>query len=349
VPRALVKGRGVAGLTIGRRLGQAGWKVDIVGRPIPPGRIVTLDASVSALLDLEFGKDLIGQVAHHVLEERIISWSRSTFEVVNGRILVFDISRITAAIEANLSFDIELADVIAETTDVYDVMLDATGRSSTPLLSSGARTAFSWLLSSSHQPKHAFLGASDLGGWVFVAPAPRDRLLIQAVTPGQPGAVEQPWTVAADLLASTGMPAAAEAIWQTPAATADATPIFSHPVTQDGVLRVGDRAAAGDPLAGDGVGRAVRSAILAAAVVLDASHRRGAALSHYASRVAAAHAVHLRTTASFYADSICAVAFAPAIDSMRRHARLLDGYAMRLAQPVRVVARPNAVQLIRTA
>ena len=140
-----------------------------------------------------------------------------------------------------------------------------------------------------------------------------------------------------------------QALQTTAPVAADATPVFSQPVAQDGALRVGDRAAGGDPLAGDGVGRAVRSAVLAAAVVLDAGRGRAPAYDHYASRIAAAHAAHLSATASFYAVSNCANAFAPAINTMQEHARLLENDARRLGQPIKIVARSDAVQLVRTA
>lgn len=351
MPCALVKGRGIAGLTLARRLARAGWNVEIVGRPMLPGRIVTLDPSVSMLLHLEFGEDLVRRIAPVAIEERLLKWRPGVPETIFARLLVSDLSRITAAVEAELPPQVSVTQEVIEALPWHDALVDATGRSSMPLVSSGVRTAFSWLLPSTAWPKRAFLGASALGGWTFVVPAHDDRLLIQTVLPGPPGPMQQQCalTVAADVLASTCRSAVLDAILRTSPETVDATPTFSHPVTQDGVLRVGDRTATADPISGDGVGRAIRTAILAAAVLLDTECRREVALNHYVSRIASAHAAHLSATASFYADSICAQSFASDIGSMRRDARSLETFATSLAQPIRVDAQTNAVRLIRTA
>lgn len=338
----------MAGLTIARRLAQARWGVDITGWAVPPGRIVTLDESVVALLELEFGDGFVRGMGPLVLDDCVMRWRRDVDETVSAPSLVTDMSRIAAGIEATLPHGISFTDGPTLTAGDYDAVIDATGRSAMPLLRSGARTAFSWLLQHSCSAKRAFLGASDRG-WMFVIPAPEDRLFVQAVVPGPPATVTQLWPVIADLLATVDLPVLVQALQASAPMVADATPIFSPPVGQDGVLRVGDRAAAGDPLAGDGVGRAVRSAVLAAAIVLDADLPSARSYGHYASRMAAAHATHLSAIASLYAVSKAADAFVEAIDAMREHARLLQNEARRLTQPIKVVARSDAVGLSRIA
>ncbi len=130
----------------------------------------------------------------------------------------------------------------------------------------------------------------------------------------------------------------------------DTTPVFCHPVPDARRLRVGNAAAAGDPLAGDGVGRALRSSVLAATTALEAyAGKGGAARAHSTGRIALAHATHLQACTSFYGTSRCAKRFATQIDLMKHHGQLLEAYAYRIERPLALDAKPGVPVLAEVA
>jgi len=109
-------------------------------------------------------------------------------------------------------------------------------------------------------------------------------------------------------------------------------------------------AAAADPLAGDGVGRALRGGVLAAATALEAhGAKAGDAHAHYARRIALAHATHLQTCASFYSVSRCAENFVTQIEKMRYHGRVLEAFALRFERSLALNAEPDAPILAEMA
>ncbi|RVJ72535.1 hypothetical protein [Sinorhizobium medicae] len=318
-----------------------------MGNPVGRGRVVTIDPSVADLLLLEFGDHVIRKIAPLSVEERAVRWRPGMIEVVAVRTLVADLADVVAAIESSMGSDVETLDANV-VRDGYEATIDATGRSAEPLLSSGVRTAFCWGLPSDIKAPRVDLGASRFGGWAFVAPAPDGSLSVQQVCPGSdsPELRLRAGKIASHVLSSIGYSAAAEAVESAFPIVVDATPSFDHPVGQDNTLRVGDRAAAGDPLAGDGVGRAVRSAVLAAAVLLGPRGSRKAALSHYAARVAAAHAVHLWAAANLYEQAACSAAFEGIVRLMRRDARFVNEYSLRQAGSLRLEAGTESLRLV---
>ena len=349
---ALVLGRGIAGLAVARRLALAGWRVSIAGSAPRPGRMVTLDPSIVGLLELEYGRDLIRSITTLTLSGRQISWQEGPVEAVDSELLVFDLADLAAAIDARLPGEIAfLADVPA-TLDVFDHVFEATGRSAQSLLRSGNRTSFLWLTPYLRSADHAFLGARGQGGWVFAAPAPGGRLFVQLTLPGQQPlkAAEDTAAKASELLEESPFADAADLLLENLPSVVDTTPTFRHPVPDARRLRVGDAAAAGDPLAGDGVGRALRSGVLAAATALEAdSDRSGDARVHYASRMAVAHATHLQACASFYSISRSAECFVTQIEKMRHHGRVLEAFASKFEQSLVLNADPNAPVLVKMA
>ncbi|WP_226575471.1 NAD(P)/FAD-dependent oxidoreductase [Acuticoccus sediminis] len=327
---ALIRGRGVAGLVAARRLARAGWSVVLAGPPHRSDRIVTLDPSVVDLLALELGREVLAAVAPAPIAVRELAWSPGPPETVPGELVAVPLRSLTAAMEERLPPGITVVETPPERS--FDEVLDATGRGRSARLRSGARTAWGWTVPLSGPVGRAVLEA-HLEGWVFVAPAGA-QVSVQVVLPGD-GGHELARELARRTLAGRGWFATLERLAAAPPVACDATPAFGDPIAPCGAILVGDAACAEDPLSGSGVGRAVRGAVLGAAVATAAPGDRAAVRRHYLTRLALAHAAHLEGAADFYARSRCAAAFAPAVAAMRDHARHLR----------REVAAPAILQL----
>ena len=265
-PRLLVIGRGVAGLAAAGRLASAGWAVALAGG-LPAARIVTLDRSVAELLSLEYGSAVLRDCAPLLVRKRLLRWSAGTVEHTDDWLIVADLPRLAAAITARLPGGIEFLDAVPDASG-FDYVIEATGRVQaaaarfgTPhrLCLDASRRCRRCRDRSRRRQRGSGMGIRRTGasGKAAGATGPPRRTPHRARGPAScrrdPAGFGDP----ADLAA-------------TPPAILDATPCFTDPVAGPGRLRAGDAAAASDPLAGDGVGRALRSAILAAATLLRA-------------------------------------------------------------------------------
>jgi len=81
-------------------------------------------------------------------------------------------------------------------------------------------------------------------------------------------------------------------------------PSLLHPATGTDWLAVGDAALAVDPLCGDGVGYAVRSALLAVAAIEGEDAGQPGCLAHYRGRLRRAFVAHLNACHEYYSVDI---------------------------------------------
>jgi flavin-dependent dehydrogenase len=190
--------------------------------------------------------------------------------------------------------------------------------------------------------------ANGKDGWIFATPAPDARYLVQLVMPGQAEPESEAAECAVRILAACGLPGG-EHLRSVSSAILDATPSFNAPIAGPNRIRVGDAAATSDPLAGDGVGRALRSAILAVATCLRSAEGDGAiAFGHYATRIALAQVTHLRACADFYSTSRFAQTFSLQISAMRRHATEIEALTAHDKPCLRLDAWGVVPTLVRT-
>lgn len=150
-------------------------------------------------------------------------------------------------------------------------------------------------------------------GWIFVAPVGTDVALVQAMVPGP---VTHPGPLLADLLAETGLTGAL-ADPPTTATVVDAAPRLLYPPCGAGWLAVGTLAARFDPLSGSGTAHALRTALLAAAVIKAATggEQVDALLDHYTRRLQDAFADHLRSCARLYDVGLPGAAWRDEVDA----------------------------------
>lgn len=141
---------------------------------------------------------------------------------------------------------------------------------------------------------HACIAESLDAGWLFLLPYGAGEAWLLCI--GEYG------SPAAAVSESVLVEAAVIDIQEDGGAFA-AAPRMADPLSGPGWLRCGAAAAGFDPLCGDGVGNALREAILAAAVIrtaLNDSALAGPAVAHYERQLRAAMHRHLRNCAAFY-------------------------------------------------
>ncbi len=136
-------------------------------------------------------------------------------------------------------------------------------------------------------------------GWLMLFPVSDSEVIIQAMVPDPPPDPRARLIEAISDAVTMRRHIAVDAIGT--CAAFDAAPAIFPVTGSDSWLAVGSAAFAADPLCGDGVGFALQSARLAAAVIEQAgSAIHGALLDHYHKRHQHAFVGHLRQLAHYY-------------------------------------------------
>lgn len=167
----------------------------------------------------------------------------------------------------------------------------------------------------------AVLGTAETG-WAHLTPLGRGAALVQAMVPGPAG---DPVALLARLAAETGLGALLRHPPRSAAAIPAAPLLHPAPATPPaadapGRLLVGAGAIRYDPLSGTGTAQALRTGILAAAVI-DAAARGtaapGALCAHYSARLRAAYADHQRSCVRLYGSAFPGPAWSDELDAAR--------------------------------
>ncbi|MFD6112357.1 hypothetical protein ACFWG0_19895 [Streptomyces yangpuensis] len=162
-------------------------------------------------------------------------------------------------------------------------------------------------------------------GWLHLTPLGQDACLVQAMVPG-PAA--DPAGLLARLLAESALGSRLRRPPRTAVALAAAPRVRLAPAVppvagRGGLLVVGAGALRQDPISGTGTAQALRTAILAAAVIdaAAAGTSARALCAHYANRLRAAFHDHLATCLRLYPTAFGSGAWRDEIDAMRRALR----------------------------
>ncbi|MEU9271200.1 hypothetical protein AB0E04_38010 [Streptomyces sp. NPDC048251] len=167
----------------------------------------------------------------------------------------------------------------------------------------------------------AVLGTAE-AGWAQLTPLGRGAALVQAMVPGPAG---DPIALLARLATETGLGALLRHSPRSAAAVPAAPLLHPAPATAPagdapGRLLLGAGAIRYDPLSGTGTAQALRTGILAAAVI-DAAVRGTAApralCAHYAARLRAAYVEHQRSCARLYGSAFAGPAWSDELDGAR--------------------------------
>ena len=299
----------MAGLTAARLLARKGVEVRLhapAASAAPTPRPVTLSMNTARLLgelwELEPGA--LGGAWR--IEDRLVYWGEDGGPVrLPEAAISVDLGHLTRALHNRLVSDGQVAWMRTD-AEADDCLwhLDARGRQTgdtgaPAALAAGRRVGLvaAEVPADSRQARTSRIEALS-SGWVYIGPCARDRAIVQAVLPEAPA---DPGDGLTRLLVEARL-AAAGPIASPPVLRA-AAPRLARPVTSGRRLRIGDAALALDPLAGDGVGHALRGALLAVAVLraVARGEPEAACLVHYAQRLNLAFVRHLKRCLEFYA------------------------------------------------
>lgn len=368
IGQILILGKGIAGLCCAKLLAQQGWDVQLWGAESKTRQILVLN-EITCWLLRDIFQDHVGTYLRtsHQLNQRNIIWdhkvSKTTVAqpsiVINNaeftrQLLESLIEDPSLSIKQSSNFDInEISNRAVE----FDWVLDATGRNSCLAKQFGAVTRHFGTrcilstevpLVSSNDP-HNFWIEAIRDGWFFLAPLNSQVALLQLMLPSRP---QQSTAVMNRLLQETNYiqkEISAPNI-STPPVVLDAFPQILDPffgITPVGLrwLAIGSAAFAVDPISGDGVGYAIRSAILAASVVsgIISGLPREQCLQHYNQRLYSAFLTHLKACLNYYEPKFESLAWRPEINLMKH---LLNKSSSRKLAQAKYTYKLNHFQLV---
>lgn len=292
--RVRIEGSGVAAAALAVLLARRGFGVahDLV---VATGeRIVAIPEDTVDLLRALFGFNLRQRIAARAVTGRRVAWEEAAFTDVESPGLVCDVGDVVRCLRETLPAATE---GVASHEAEWRVV--AHGRSTAePALAAGRRVAAVGAIASLpafDMSKTLIAAVHD--GWLFACPHPASGVALTWVTP--PEHVEDS-TVAT----------AVDALWpghgalvRVSAHRVPTAPCFDAQCAAPGRLLVGDTVLAIDPLRGDGVGFALRGALLAQSVLTAIAQGGDAAryLAHYRARLARAFRRHVEECIAHYA------------------------------------------------
>jgi len=299
--RVLVTGDGVAGLSCAQLLLQRGWRVRMAARSGAGVRDLVLNPITADMVRQLWGFEparipSAWQLAAHSAVPGVAPVKQVSVALPQALLLQAMRERLTACI---------LTDSAHAEAEPGEWLVDAGGRPAPgrPALRFGRRHARACrvrLHARARQDTSMFEALP--GAWLFLAPLGGGDAVLQAVMADA--------EAAPPLRALVGSsPRLAAVVVDLPADPPVMPPVPSMPVlssspAEHGRLAIGDAALAFDPLCGDGVGGALRTAALAAGV-LEAIEDGGSLrplLEHHECRLRAATVQHVTRCLAFYGE-----------------------------------------------
>jgi hypothetical protein len=265
------------------------------------GRIVAIPIETLALTCDLLGISIDSLRLVQLVEHRRVDWSNGTASVIPQVALVCDTADLAAALATPLrdAGCLEYDEPGTNTDDDADWVIEASGRPAggAPI---GKRVGQFARIATLPPAPQIIIAATSVG-WLFAAPHPVSGTAVLLVSPT---AVLCAVTVedVVDRFAGTGIRTSAREVMELSKPKSIA-PALADPISSGRRLSVGDAAFALDPLRGDGVGFALRGALLAQAVLarIDAgSSSRAECLGYYNARLRRAFVLHVRGCREHY-------------------------------------------------
>lgn len=292
INRVSVQGSGPAALTCALLLARDGFPVTLTEPappPAPPAELVLNAATIRLLTDVWEDPGLVDGA--HRLTGRWVRWGSDATPVqVAAAAVVVDGPELCSTLERRLPAEVE-----REVERPADWTVHASPRpASNPpvgrrvLLAGHVRSADGGISRT----------ATTGRGWIHLVPLGDGRGLVRAATPVPP---DDPEGFLADELADTGLD---EWVTEPPGqvTVGPAAPWLARQRAEPGRIHIGGAVLRLDPVSGSGVGHAVRTAILAAAMLSEIRDGKPAAdlLGQYHRRLGAAFHRHLCGCAAHY-------------------------------------------------
>ena len=300
----IVRGSGVAALTIARLLDIQGWSVRLE-QGAPARRLCLLLSETTAGLLAALWNDPLLLAGAHRIRERAVSWGpASEADTVAAPGVAISANELARRLAASLRLAPASADDVSDAAWIVDARPDSseTTGAAKPMRTFGHRHA--WVA----QAMLRAASRSDLcvietvrDGWVFLLPAGTGRASLQfvsipSITP--PPAPNE--AVAATRTIRKAIDGIGE--WSDPM---PCMPRARLPPACPGRISIGEAALGFDPISGDGVGHALRGTVLAAMSLHAIANGTPIAecLDGYASTLRRAMAHHLKTCLGLYGDA----------------------------------------------
>jgi flavin-dependent dehydrogenase len=328
--RIVVRGAGLAGIAAAKLLHDRGMDVRLNAWPQRNGRIVAIPVETLTLASSLFDFNVADLKIGIIVTGRRVDWDGDEATVVPQTALACDAGEFAAALAGRLP---ERLRIFAGENDEADWTIQASGRSIDNQASGGSRVGqLARIVDRDVQPITTIDATPR--GWTFTLPHPAGGIAILMVTPSASMAPATP-EAAAERLTAEGFTVAAADILS----LSNPQPIAPHlaqPLATENRMRIGDAAMALDPLRGDGVGFALRGALLAQAVIaaVEAGGDRTQLFNHYNHRLREVFVSHLRGCSSHYRAARYAEIWRTDIVAMDCLSELIEpapgGYEFRL-------------------
>ena len=311
-----VHGAGLAGLTCSLLLARSGHRVTLVGAP-PSSQPTDLVLNEPTMMVLTRVWGVPGDrllASGHALTTRRIRWGPDAVEQsVPAPAVVVNAPQLLRSLERRLLRTERHRVVSTEAPEPdhgqWAIHATASRDSTTSCPPVGRRCALIAHAPLAHGvPATVSRMATTTESWLYLAPLGDGRTLIQAMTPAPP--LDPVRYLAAELAAARLDGWLAEQPDRVSVVPAAPWLAPHHPTP--GHVRIGGAALRLDPVSGAGAGHALRTAILAAAVIRGVNDGLPAAtaLDHYTQRLRAAFADHLASCTSYYRAAFTSAAWA---------------------------------------
>jgi flavin-dependent dehydrogenase len=336
MPKVLVIGNGIAGLSCAQLLANRGWEIEIWGEDRLTTPTLILNQIACNLLQDVWQLDPSFWNSCHRLYERRVCWgSDGEFSsmdepsmVINGKSLNDRLwHHLSKKYHHQIHFHKSPISIgnLDNLQHNFDWIIDAGGRQSlvAQKLGAGDRYAFGdrCILAQEVQltnsaPEDIYWVETVPEGWLFLAPVGNNRAILQAMVPL---ISEEAADLMALLLKQT------RHIQQYISKISESIAIFAgfpqilQPLASKKYLAVGDAAFSVDPISGDGTGYAIRGAILATSIIdaIAAGLSSSDCLEHYSGRLETAFAAHLQQCLEYYRNGFASSLWQAEIERMQ--------------------------------
>ncbi|MFJ2689439.1 NAD(P)/FAD-dependent oxidoreductase [Pseudomonas sp. NPDC087336] len=289
--RIRVEGAGVAAWTAAALLARRGCAVNVHAECGAQERIVAVPAKTVALFEDCLGVAIEAMTPSRWVEKRCVAWEGRDLTGIPARALVCDASALAEALRVHF---IDEMDASLE----HEWVLCAKGRTrGDTVVEAGVRRAVVGRMEIPDGfPNEAMVVAATPGGWIFAVVRPDGDLAVVSIDPS------------IELVAETVLRESVDFLWPGFGAqvlvlgAGTAAPSFDRTCATQGRIALGDNALALDPLRGDGIGFAVRGALLAQAVLgaIASDGAIEARLDYYRDRLSHVFLGHVRGCAAHY-------------------------------------------------
>ncbi|WP_323073689.1 NAD(P)/FAD-dependent oxidoreductase [Mycetohabitans endofungorum] len=294
-----VVGHGVAAAACALLGRQQGFAVDFDRAVEPPGRIVSIPRATINFIEELTGIPITHSLPSCTVSTRRVAWESHDVSSTPFDALVLDAAALARKMASRVPA--QPREVRGDATAHWTIV--AQGRlSSASRITAGRRQAVGgWIAGLPGFVNTEIVIACTPKTWIFAAPHPAGGIALAAVYPPlcTTADVGDILREAVDFL----YPGSGACVECSAAAGIPAAPSFEPGCAVPGRIAAGEAAISFDPLRGDGVGHAVRGALLAHSVITAIASGAAEApyLTYYAARLSRAFAEHVRTCAAHYA------------------------------------------------